>query len=87
LLEGDYFAINEDDPNVLAYLRRYKDEAIMVVLNMSATQQKVQFNLAPAGFSAPKLSLLLTNAHAPVTAASDGLTMQPFAVFIAKVTK
>ena len=87
LLEGDYFAINEDDPNVLVYLRRYKDEAIMVVLNMSATQQKVQFNLAPAGFSAPKLSLLLTNAHAPVTAASDGLTMQPFAVFIAKVTK
>jgi alpha-glucosidase len=87
LLEGDYFAINEDDPNVLAYLRRYKDEAIMVVLNMSPSEQKVQFNLAPAGFSAPKLSLLLTNAHALVVASSEGLTMQPFAVFIAKVTK
>jgi alpha-glucosidase len=87
LLEGDYLAINEDDPNVFAYLRRYKDEATLVVLNMSAAQQKVEFNLAPAGFSAPKLTPLLSNAHAPATPSSDGLTMQPFAVFIARVTK
>ena len=71
---------------MLAYLRRYKDEAILVVLNMSATDQNVKLDYAPAGFSRAKTFPPLTNAHAPVTAASDGLTTQPFAVFIAKVT-
>jgi alpha-glucosidase len=87
LLDGDYLALNEHDPNVFAYLRRYKDEAILVVLNMSPSEQKVQFNLAPAGFSAPKISLLLVNNHAPVVPSAEGLDMQPFAVFIARVTK
>src|SRR5712692_10596334 len=30
LLDGSYISINEDDPHALAYLRRYKDEAILV---------------------------------------------------------
>jgi alpha-glucosidase len=47
LLEGSYTALNENDPNVLTYLRRYKDDAIVVVLNMSATEQKVPFDLSP----------------------------------------
>jgi alpha-glucosidase len=87
LLEGDYLALNEDDPNVFAYLRRYKGEAILVVLNMSSVEQKARFDFAPAGFAAPKLTVLLSNAHAPVTAAADGLTLQPFSAFIAKVTQ
>ena len=28
LLDGDYVALNQDDVNVMSYLRRYKDEAI-----------------------------------------------------------
>jgi alpha-glucosidase len=87
LLEGDYLALNEDDPNVFAYLRRYKGEAILVVLNMSNTAQNARFDFAPAGFSAPKLSVLLTNAHAPVTASADGLALQPYSAFIAKITQ
>jgi alpha-glucosidase len=35
LLEGDYVALDQDDPNILAYLRKYKNEAVLVVLNMS----------------------------------------------------
>ena len=49
LLDGDYVALNQDDPNVLAYLRRYKNEAVLVVLNMSATAQHVSFNLSSRG--------------------------------------
>jgi len=86
LLEGDYFPLNNDDPNVLAYLRRYKGEATLVVLNMSATPQKVGFDLAPAGFATPKLTESLNNAHAKTAAGADGLSMQPFGMFIAKVT-
>ena len=28
LLDGDYVALNENDPNVMSYLRRYKDRAV-----------------------------------------------------------
>ena len=49
LLDGDYVALNESDPNVLSYLRRYKDQAVLVVLNMSAEPQKASFNLGRAG--------------------------------------
>ena len=87
LLEGDYFPLNEDDPNVFAYLRRYKGEAIMVVLNMSASPQKANFYLGPAGFTAPKISILLNNAHAPVVGTPEGLSLPPFSAMLAKIAQ
>jgi alpha-glucosidase len=87
LLDGDYIALNPDDPNVLTYLRRYKDEAILVVLNMSASDQKVRFDLSPLGFAAPKLSVLLTSFHKPPTGMSSELPMEAYSAFIAKITK
>ncbi len=48
------------DPNVMSYLRRYKDKAVLVALNMSAEPQKVSFNLGSQGFSTGKLKTLLT---------------------------
>jgi alpha-glucosidase len=85
LLEGSYVALNENDPNVFTYVRRYKDEAILVVLNMSATEQKVQFDLSPLGFSAPRLSILLTSFHKPLAGMTDALPMEPYSAFIAKI--
>jgi alpha-glucosidase len=87
LLDGDYVALNQDDPNVFAYLRRYKDEAVLVVLNMSAGEQKVRFDLAPMGFTAPKLSVLLTSLHKPLQGSSGELPMEPYTALIAKITK
>jgi alpha-glucosidase len=87
LLEGDYFALNDDDPNVLSYLRRYKDEAILVILNMSATPQQVRLNLSPAGFPTPKLGVLLTSLHSPLPPASGVISMEPYSAFIARVKK
>jgi len=87
LLDGDYTSINEDDPHALAYLRRYKDEAILVVLNMSASDQGVRFDLSSLGFASPKLSVLLTSFHKPLTGMADSLPMEPYSVFIAKITK
>jgi alpha-glucosidase len=86
LLNGSYVALNEEDPNVLSYLRKYNDEAILVVLNMSGTPQKVRFNLGPAGFASPKLSVLLTTSQS-AGPGSDGIALDPFAVLIARVTK
>ena len=37
LLEGGYVALNENDPKgTVGCLRRYKDKAVLVVLNVSA---------------------------------------------------
>jgi glycosidase len=87
LLEGDYTPVNEDDAHVFGYLRRYKDEAILVLLNMSAADQQVRLDLSPLGFAAPKLSVLLTSFHKPLGGASDALPMEPYSVFVAKITK
>ncbi len=87
LLEGNYVALNENDPNVFIYVRRYKDEAILVGLNMSAKEQRVQLDLSPLGFSAPRLSILLTDFHKPLTGLTDALPMEPYSVFIAKIAK
>jgi len=87
LLEGDYLALNVDDPNVFAYLRRYKGEAVLVVLNMSPSPQKVRFDLGPAGFAAPKLKVLLSNGHAAVVGGLDGMSLQAFSASVFRVSK
>jgi len=48
LRDGQYVPLNESDQNVLSYLRRHKDEAVLVVLNMSGIEQNVSFDLTVA---------------------------------------
>lgn len=86
LLEGNYVPLNETDPNVLTFVRQYKKEAILVVLNMSAKEQKMRLDLSPLGFTAPRLAVLLTNFHKPLAGMSDELPMEPYSVFIAKIS-
>jgi alpha-glucosidase len=87
LLDGDYVSLNEENPKVLTYLRRYKGEAVLVILNMSAAEQKVPFDLSATGLSAPRLEVLLTSFHKQVKGMLAVLPMEPYSVFIAKITK
>jgi len=87
LLEGNLQMLNESDPNVLTYVRRYKDEAVLVVLNVSATEQKFRPDIAKLGFPSPKLTILLTNFHNKLPASAAELPMEPYTAFIAKITK
>lgn len=87
LLEGNYIPLNEDDTNVLTYVRQYKDDAILVVLNMSAREQKTQLDLSSLGFKAPKLSVLLTNLHKPLAGMANGLALEPYSVLIVRIAK
>ena len=87
LLDGDYVSLNEDNPNVLTYLRRYKGQAILVILNMSATEQKARFDLSATGFLEPKIEVLLTSFHKPLKGMFMELPMEPYSAFIARVTK
>ncbi|PYX86252.1 MAG: glucohydrolase [Acidobacteria bacterium] len=88
LLDGQYVPLNQDDPNVLSYLRKYKDEAVLVVLNMSASPQKARFDLSQQGFASPKVATLVTtDAQAPKEGTVQQLALQPFEVYIASVSK
>ena len=87
LLDGDYLAMKESDPNVLAYARRHKDESVLVVLNMSGAEQKVKLDLSLVGIAHPKVTVLLTSFDKPATEAGETLPMPPYSAFIARVTK
>ena len=86
--EGEYIPLNEDQPNVVSYLRRYQNQAVLVVLNMSGTNQKVSFDLAKQGFSGSKAATLLTTLSSrPQEVQLSDVSLEPFAVYIAKVLK
>jgi alpha-glucosidase len=87
LLEGDYLPLNESDTNVLSYLRRYKDEAVLVALNMSASTQPVTFDLTQQGFPAAKVKPLLTTLSTPPKGRLGEFSMEPFSVYIGHVSK
>jgi alpha-glucosidase len=83
LLEGSYTVLNEDDANVMSYLRSYKKTAILVALNMSATPQKATFDLAQQGFSHATLKSLVASSLA--SAKGNEVTLEPFGLLIAEV--
>jgi len=85
LLDGDWVALNTDDTNVLSYLRRYKDEVVIVVLNMSSNQQKVKFDLSKQGFAGAQLKTLLTSQGEGQSL--PAMNLEPFAVYIGEVMK
>jgi alpha-glucosidase len=88
LAEGDYVALNESDPNILSYLRRYKDEAVIVVLNMSGKKQVASFDLGSQGFSSPSAETLVTTFKVdPQPVSLSSVSLAPFSVYIGKIRK
>ena len=86
LLDGDYIALNEDNPNVLSYLRRYKNDAVLVVLNMSGTTQQISFDLSGEGFPAAKATTMLTTS-AVTSGPLNQIALDLFAVYIARISR
>jgi len=88
LLKGDYLPLNENDLNVLSYLRKTDGEAVLVAINMSAVQQKINFDLSKTGLSGKPAKTLLTNqASLRNNSSVTELTLDPFAAYIAQITK
>lgn len=83
LLDGIYIPINENDQNVLSYLRVYKDQAVLVALNMSGAAQKVSYDITKNGFSSAK-SLVATGKS---SASGSVVTLDPYGVFIGQLVK
>jgi alpha-glucosidase len=86
LRDGEYVALNENDPNVLSYLRRDKDEAVLVVLNMSSSPQKVSFDLQAQGLTASNATTMLSTEKTKSASVSlRSISLEPFAIYIGKV--
>jgi alpha-glucosidase len=83
LLDGSYIPLNEDDQNVLSYLRLYKDQAVLVALNMSGMDQKVTFDFASHGFVSTN-ALIETGKS---TASGKVVNLEPYGVFIGALAK
>ncbi len=88
LREGDYVAVNRDDANVLAYLRRPSGGAgsVLVALNMSAESSTVNFKLKGFGVAGTVARVLISAPQRSNSELSlDEVKLAPFAVLIAAV--
>ncbi|MGD0568355.1 MAG: alpha-glucosidase [Candidatus Sulfotelmatobacter sp.] len=83
LLEGNYTALNENNANVLSYLRVYKDQGVVVALNMSDRPRTVKLELKGKGFASAK-ALLATGKSA---SKGNEVSLEPYGVFIGELTK
>jgi alpha-glucosidase len=83
LLHGKYKAINEENANVLSYLRVYRNQAVVVALNMSDAPRKVTVELRGNGFRSMKGLLVTENSAAQ----GAEISLPPFGVFIGELSK
>ena len=85
LLDGKYVALNENDAHVLSYMRSYKGENVLVVLNMSDTAQKVSLDLTARGVTGQTAKTLLASFPAAAQMTVSSIEMQPFGAWIGEV--
>jgi alpha-glucosidase len=86
LLDGDYFGLNEKDPNVLSYLRKSATDALIVIINMSAAPQTVNFRLSKQRLNVKSAKTLLTTQPSLQNNSSVAqISLEPFAVYIASL--
>jgi alpha-glucosidase len=85
LLDGKYIALNENDPNVLAYVRSYKGENLLVVLNMSRSAQRVNLDLASKGVQETSAKTLVASFGLPAQVNVSEIQLEPFGAVIAEL--
>ncbi len=81
---GDYTALNTDDPNVFSYVRKYNNEAVLVVLNMSPEAQTAKLDLKSQGFAKPAVKTLAASGGSATSLSA--VKLQPYSAYIAKIT-
>jgi len=81
LIEGNYASLNNGDPNVFAYIRSYKNEEVLVVLNFSDKNQQTKIDVPAAGF------IPLLSSGAKLADGYKTVMLDPFGFYIAKLQK
>jgi len=88
LRNGSYVSLDRDDPYVLSFLRKNpgSGDSVLVVLNMSAEQRTVKFDLASLGIKETSAKMLLASPEPDHPSMPlEHLAVAPFGVFIGSV--
>jgi alpha-glucosidase len=84
LRDGEQVGINNNDPDVFAFLRKSGDETVVVALNMSAKARAIQFDFKHAGVSGSKLTPLYSSPQF-ATDTWGRVELPPFGALVARV--
>ncbi len=88
LLDGANIPLNENDANVLSYLRQAKGETILVALNFSPLAQVVKWDAGSPVASFARARTILSTTHESSGAnVVRELHLKPFSVYIAQLEK
>lgn len=82
LRDGTQESINNDDPNVFAFVRRSAERTVLVALNMSNHPHTVSFHLASGAKLTP---LLTTPSSASESVPLDHVALPPYGTIVAVV--
>ena len=85
LRDGSYQAVNVDDPNVFAFLRRSGDETVLVALNMSSSEHVASYQLVDSGVKGSTLEPLYSSTEGTSHMALDHVVLPPFAALVARI--
>ncbi len=88
LREGSLTMLDRTNPNVLSYVRKGSagSPSVVVALNFTAQPQTISLNLAGTGVTGTNVKTLLTDdASLQSTTSLTGITLPPFASWIASV--
>jgi alpha-glucosidase len=84
LRDGEQVGINNNDPDVFAFLRRSVEETVVVALNMSAKSRTIEFDFKTAGVHGSKLVPLYSSPQFS-THEWDHIELAPFGAFLARL--
>jgi alpha-glucosidase len=85
LRDGSYEAVNEDDPDVFAYLRRSGISTVLVALNMSGQPRTVAFRLGSKGLPGSSATPLFSSPPRSGVLQLDHVELPAFGALVASV--
>ena len=85
LIEGEYIPLDTSAKDYFAFLRKSDEQTVLVILNFSEKKLKLDFSRT-RGIKGHELQILFSSAERlKTTKPPQGLTINPFEVFIAEV--
>lgn len=86
LRDGELALLNENDHNVLSYLRKKDGRVVLVALNITGSMKTVRFDLKSNGVVGTKLSTLVSSFDLPAGSASlSHLVLPGFGAYVGEV--
>jgi alpha-glucosidase len=85
LRDGTQTTINNNDPDVFAFLRRDGDATVLVALNMSGKPRTVAFHLDEYGVHGAQLAPLYSSTGQSGPLSASRVELAPFAALVAQV--